>query len=112
MEMAIIVGKTIIVDNVTENITLSLLSIMKKRISSHGGEKLILFNRKMHPVNSSFALYVVCNKPNPAFDINITNYVTMVNFGITFESLNSQLLDLIVRNERNDLQTRYTETLK
>ena len=82
-------GKTMIVDQVQDKINLNLLSIMKRKVIRHGGKYLIQFNRKHYTFDKSFNLFVVCNKIDPHFDVDVTNYVTLINFTINFESLNS-----------------------
>ena len=44
--------------------------------------------------------------------MNVTNYVTLVNFSINVESLTTQLLATIVKNERQDLEATFVENSK
>jgi dynein heavy chain len=55
---------------------------------------------------------VVSKQTRPCFGVNITNHVTMVNFNINTESLQAQLLSLVVMNERCDLENAYVENSK
>jgi hypothetical protein len=41
--------------------------------------------------------------------VNVTNYVTVINFAINVESLTSQLLTTVLTNERPDLEIAFTE---
>ena len=112
VEMAIEVGKTVIVDQVTDKLSLSLISVFRKKIITHGGQDLIQFARKNYKHDPNFELFVVCNQPDPLFDINVTNYVTQINFTTNLDSLTTQLLGLIIKNERNDLESAFLETQK
>jgi hypothetical protein len=88
MEMAIEMGKSVIVEQVRDKINLNLKSIMKKSIQKHAGQKLINFSRKQYKYDKNFKLYVVCsNILRPSFDVNITNHVTLINFQISLENL-------------------------
>ena len=73
---------------------------------------MINFCRKQHKYDKNFNLYVVSNHARPQFDVNITNHITLVNFCINLENLQSQMMSMIVMNERSDLETTYHENTK
>jgi len=112
VEIAIETGKTVIIEGVANSINLNLQSIMKRSVSKHGGQSLIRFCRKQYKYDKNFRLYVVSKHTKPCFGVNITNHVTMVNFNINTESLQAQLLSLVVMNERCDLENAYVENSK
>jgi len=112
VEIAIETGKTVIIEGVANSINLNLQSIMKRSVSKHGGQSLIRFCRKQYKYDKNFRLYVVSKHTKPRFGVNITNHVTMVNFNINTESLQAQLLSLVVMNERCDLENAYVENSK
>ena len=49
--------------------------------------------------------------PKPHFDVNFTNYTTLVNFFTTIEGLSSNLLSLVVANERSELEENFNNAL-
>jgi len=48
----------------------------------------------------------------PHFDVDVSNLTTLVNFQITYDGLLSQMLALVVANERRDLEDRFTDSSK
>jgi hypothetical protein len=61
MALAIELGETVIVDEVTENLGLGLQSIMRKQVSQQGGQNTIQFGGKFCKYDRGFKLFVVCN---------------------------------------------------
>lgn len=49
--------------------------------------------------------------PKPHFDVNLTNYSTLVNFYTTVEGLSQNLLSLVVANERKDLEDDFNNSM-
>jgi dynein heavy chain len=54
---------------------------------------------------------MVTKLATPRFDVNLTNYVTLINFVISVEGLSQNLLNLVVANEKPDLDTEYNQSL-
>ena len=70
---------------------------------------MITFCRKQYKYDKNFQLYVVSQAIKPQFDVNITNHVTLVNFSINQDSLQAQMLTMVVMNERSDLENTFSE---
>jgi|TARA_B110000285_G_scaffold216253_1_gene263367 dynein heavy chain, axonemal len=87
IEIAIDMGRTVVVENVGEEIGMNLQSLMKKQVSKYGGQRMVLFCRKSYKYDKNFRLFVVSAHPRPHFDVNITNHVTLLNFSVNIESL-------------------------
>ena len=105
-------GRTVIVEKLVEHIGMDLQSLMKKQVSKYGGQRMIQFCRKSYKYDQNFKLFVISTHPRPHFDVNITNHVTLLNFSVNVESLQAQMLGLVVLNERKDLEDTYSENSK
>ena len=112
IELAIEMGKVVIVEQAGDQLSLNLQSILRKDLTIYGGQQMIQFSRKHYKYDSTFKLFVVCNLLAPHFVEKITNKVTFLNFTLSPESLTAQLLTLIVRNERGDLESQLNEYSK
>ena len=112
IELAIDMGQTVIVEHIEEQIGSNLQSLMKKHVSKYGGQRMIQFCRKSYKYDQNFKLFVISTHPRPHFDVNITNHVTLLNFSVNVESLQAQMLGLVVLNERKDLEDTYSENSK
>ena len=46
-----------------------------------------------------FRLYVTCRLPNPVFSHELSSRVTILNFSVTLQGLQDQVLNMVVKNE-------------
>lgn len=61
--------------------------------------------------NSSFRLYITTKLANPNFSPEISTKATIINFAVKEESLEAQLLTLVVQKERPDLDKQRNELI-
>jgi dynein heavy chain, axonemal len=54
--------------------------------------------------SKEFKLYITTKYRNPHYMPELSTKVTIINFMITFEGLNDQLLGILVKKERPDLE--------
>ena len=73
---------------------------------------MINFCRKQVKYSKDFELYVVSHHSNPSFDVNVTNHVCLVNFCMSLDNLQDQMMNRIVMNERSDLENAHRENSK
>ncbi len=57
-------------------------------------------------------MFMVTRDPNAPFAPDLCSRVTFVNFTVTMSSLQSQCLNLLLKNERPDVDARRTELLR
>ena len=48
---------------------------------------MVNFCRKQYKLDKNFRLYVFSTELNPRFDVNITNHITLINFSVNIENL-------------------------
>lgn len=65
---------------------------------------MLHFCKKSYKLDGAFRLFLVTTHPQPHFDVNVTNHVTVLNFSVNLECLQAQMLGLVVLNERKDLE--------
>lgn len=87
IELAIETGRTVIVEQVEDQINMNLQSLLKKQVSKHAGQHMMQFSRKTYKFDKNFKLFVVSMQPRLHFDVNVTNHVTLLNFSVNVESL-------------------------
>ena len=110
VELAFDLGRTVVVEGISSKVNLNLLSLMRKEVTKYAGQRRITFCRKQYKYDKNFRLFVVCSEPEPHFDVNVSNHVCILNFSVNLESLQSQMLDLVIRNERKDLEDGFAES--
>jgi len=61
--------------------------------------------------NSNFRLYITTKLGNPQFAPEIATKTTIINFSVKEDSLEKQLLTLVVQKERPDLDKQRNELI-
>lgn len=87
LEIAIDLGQIVLVENMNEEVDVSIESLVRREITKYGNQKMLKFCRRPMKYEPSFDLYLLTNLSKPHYDCNITNHVCMVNFFVTVEGL-------------------------
>ena len=95
-----------LVENVGEDIDTTLDPILLKSIFKRGGEDAIRLGEKTLPYDSRFKLYMTTKLSNPHYLPETCVKVTLINFSITSDGLEEQLLVDVVRHDRPELETK------
>ena len=74
-------------------------SILNKSISNVGGRNLIRFADNDIDYDFNFRLYMTTKMPNPDYLPEVFIKVSIINFTVTFDGLEDQLLADVVKNE-------------
>ncbi|XP_077989551.1 dynein axonemal heavy chain 6-like [Glandiceps talaboti] len=112
MERAIRVGEPVLLQNVTEHLDPALNPILLKELIHRGGQDLIKIGDTEIEFNENFRLYMTSNMPNPHYLPAVCIKVTIINFTVTFEGLQDQLLSFVVKQERPKLEQQRGELLE
>ncbi|XP_070577565.1 LOW QUALITY PROTEIN: dynein axonemal heavy chain 6-like [Ptychodera flava] len=112
MERAIRVGEPVLLQNVTENLDPALKPILSKELIHRGGQDVIKIGDTEIEYNEHFKLYMTSNMPNPHYLPAVCIQVTIINFTVTFEGLQDQLLSFVVKQERPALEQQRSELLE
>lgn len=97
-------GFPVIIENVLEELEVPLDPILMKRTFIQGGQKFLSLGDNIVPFSEQFRLYLTSNLRNPHYLPETFNKVTVVNFALTQNALEDQLLSIVVAKERPDLQ--------
>ncbi|CAH0702189.1 unnamed protein product [Spodoptera exigua] len=104
METCLSTGKPILIQNVGEVLDPSIAPILEKAVVTIGNSKVIKFNDKMVSYHEDFHLYLTTKLGNPVYTPETLTKTTMVNFAVKEQGLTSQLLGIVVRKERPQLE--------
>lgn len=104
IEQAIIKGTPILMQNVGVHFDASLNPILNKEMVGEGAQLMIKWDEKLVAYNRNFKFYMTTKLSNPHYLPEITTKTTLVNFVIKEEGLENQLLGIVVRQERPDLE--------
>lgn len=104
IEQCIEFGKPVLVENIWEMLEAPLDPLLNKKTFKQGGIEVISLGDSVIPYHPKFRLYLTSKLRNPHYMPEVFNKVTIVNFALTAEGLEDQLLGIVVANERPDLQ--------
>lgn len=104
VEKAVQFGKPVLLQNILEVIDPSLNPILNKAVIKQGGEDLIKLDDKMVSYNQKFRFFITTKLANPHYAPEISTKAALVNFAVKEQGLEAQLLGIVVRKEKPQLE--------
>ena len=104
MENAIQFGAPVLIQDVLEEVDPALEPVLSKSFTKQGNRLVLKLGDKEIDYNEDFKLYLTTKLGNPHYPPEVSTKTTIVNFAIKREGLEDQLLGLIVKKERPDLE--------
>ncbi|XP_076295130.1 dynein heavy chain 2, axonemal kl-2 [Lasioglossum baleicum] len=104
LEIALQIGKPVLLENIGETIDPVLNPILERAFVTIGNQVMIKFNEKMISYNDQFRLFITTKLPNPHYAPEISTKTTLCNFAIKEQGLEDQLLGTVVRKEKPQLE--------
>jgi len=104
LENGIRFGNPILLENVEEHLDPSIDPVLQKQIYKKGAQFFLRLGDQDVPYSQDFRFYITSKLANPHYLPEICIKVTIINFTVTPEGLEDQLLVDVVRVERPDLE--------
>ena len=104
LELALKLGMTCLVENIGNKLDLILHPICKKEYVNEGNTNSVNLSGHLVEVDESFKLYMTSELRNPEFPPYIQLMVSLINFDVTLEGLESQMLSIVVSKEKAKLE--------
>ncbi|KAM5238846.1 dynein axonemal heavy chain 14 [Ctenodactylus gundi] len=112
IEIAMQTGECILLQNLPEVPSPVLKATLKKDIYQKSGQHFIRIDDSEIEYNPQFRLYLSTEIDNPHFLPSVYNSVTMINFTVTFQGLQDQLLSTVVSHEVPHLEEQRAQLLE
>lgn len=97
LEMAINLGYAVLLENISEEIDSLYEPILQKKLIKQGSSyKMKFADNKEIDYNTDFKFYLTTKLPKPHYPPEICVKVTLLNFEVTQEGLEDQMLNLII----------------
>nr|XP_050853938.1 dynein axonemal heavy chain 12-like isoform X4 [Vespula vulgaris] len=106
IEQAIEYGKPVLIENILEDLPAPLDPILMRNIYKIAGIWHITLGETAVEYDLRFRLYITTKLRNPHYLPDVFNKITLINFALTIEGLEDQLLEIVVAKERPDLQEK------
>ena len=104
LENSIQFGKPVLLENVGEDLDPSLEPLLLKQLFKQGTSLCIRLGDSTIEYSDAFRFYMTTKLRNPHYLPETSVKVTLLNFMITPEGLEDQLLGVVVAEERPDLE--------
>ncbi|XP_072759448.1 dynein axonemal heavy chain 2 [Anoplolepis gracilipes] len=104
LEQAIQLGRPVLLENIGETLDPSLNPLLQKAFIKSGDEIMIRINDKMITYNNQFRLFMTTKLSNPHYPPEVSTKTTLCNFAIKEQGLEAQLLGIVVRKEKPQLE--------
>jgi dynein heavy chain len=104
LENAIQFGTPVLIENIGEEMDSLLEPLLTKQTFKQSGITCIRLGENVIEYSPDFRLYVTTKLRNPHYLPELSTKVTLVNFMITPDGLQDQLLGIVVAKERPDLE--------
>jgi dynein heavy chain len=96
-------GRAVLLENIGENLDAALEPLLQKQIFKQGGSDVIKMGEDIIPYHPDFRFYMTTKMRNPHYQPEVSVKVSLLNFFVTLDGLEDQLLGTVVMQERSDL---------
>jgi dynein heavy chain len=93
-------GDSVLIENVSE----SFDQMLRRNIMKRGTRKLVQIGDREFEFNVKFKLFLQTKLANPHFKPDIQAQTTVINFTVTFDGREEQLLGNVVKHEKPGLE--------
>ncbi|XP_047365165.1 dynein axonemal heavy chain 3-like isoform X3 [Vespa velutina] len=111
VETALQFGTPVLLENILEDIDAILEPVLLKNIYKQRGVLYIKFGENVLEYNSNFRFYITTRLRNPHYLPDVVVKVTLLNFMITPQGLQDQLLGIVVAQELPVLEEKKNQLI-
>ncbi|KAJ3091162.1 Dynein heavy chain 7, axonemal [Quaeritorhiza haematococci] len=111
LENAVQFGTPVLLENVGEELDPVLEPLLLKQTFKQGGITCIRLGDSTVEYSSEFRFYVTTKLRNPHYLPELSTKVTLINFMITPDGLEDQLLGIVIAKERPELEEMKTQLM-
>mmetsp|Transcript_23932 Transcript_23932/g.20962 ORF Transcript_23932/g.20962 Transcript_23932/m.20962 type:complete len:147 (+) Transcript_23932:2638-3078(+) len=112
IENAIVHGKPVLLQNITEDIDPSVEPVLNKATKLVGGRLSFIMGEKDIAYNTNFRFYLTTKFSNPKYKAEVTTKVTLVNFAVKEDGLEEQLLGELIKIQEATLEETKNKYVK
>eukprot|EP00796_Vickermania_ingenoplastis_P003819 gene3823-2705_t len=96
-------GKPLIVENLPEEVDGMIDPVLEKQIGRSGRIQFIIINGEEMTYNENFSFFMTTKLPNPNFTPEMFAKCLVIDFTVTMEGLEQQLLSHVISREKAEL---------
>lgn len=104
LDIAIKYGSAVLFQDVDDYIDPVIDNVLEKNIKTISGRVFVILGDKEVDYDPNFRMYLTTKSANPKFNPSAYAKALVINYTVTLSGLEDQLLGVVVRNERPDLE--------
>ncbi|KAM3134228.1 hypothetical protein pb186bvf_013648 [Paramecium bursaria] len=112
LKLAISNGQACLLEGIDEVIDNVFESILQKKIIQQGSSFKLKFGDEMIDYSTDFRFYMTTKLPRPHYSPEVCVKVTMLNFQVTLEGLEDQMLNIVVKIEEPQKEEQRQKNVK
>ena len=111
LEAAVRSGAAVLLEDIGETLDASLESVLTQAVYTQQGRTVLKVGDTPVDFNPAFRMYITTKLANPHYLPEVCIKVTLINFTVTLSGLEDQLLGLVVREEKPQLEKEKDELI-
>eukprot|EP01084_Bolivina_argentea_P281903 482434_1 len=109
LENCIQFGKPLLIENVGETLDPILEPLLLKQIIVSGNRKMIQLGEQTVDYDDNFRLYITTKLSTPHYTPTVSTKVVLLNFAITLDGLDDQMLGIVVGADESEMEKKREE---
>ena len=106
IKRALKIGAVILIENIGETLDPNLDSVLDRNYKVIAGIPKLIVNGEVLDVDLNFKLYMTTKLSSPHYTPEVMGKTMVINYSVTMDGLEDQLLNEVVRHEYPDLEER------
>jgi dynein heavy chain len=104
LEHCLTFGEPLLIEDLGEQVDPLLDPIFERRFISKGKSYVVVLADKEVEISDGFKLFLATRRPNPSFSPELSAKVAIIDFTVTQQGLEDQLLGRLIHKEKSELE--------